>query len=71
MLIGKFEGVVEVMGCIGGLIYLLEVICILIIIFLDFKEKLGIVMVIVKYYMMEIVCIILNDVMDIYFGCVI
>ncbi len=68
MSIGKFEGVAEAMGRIGGLTYLLEATCTLTTTSLDLKEKPGIVTAIAKYHMTEIARTILNDAMDIHSG---
>ncbi|ENJ6168240.1 acyl-CoA dehydrogenase [Vibrio cholerae] len=68
MSIGKFEGVAEAMGRIGGLTYLLEATRTLTTTSLDLKEKPGIVTAIAKYHMTEIARTILNDAMDIHSG---
>lgn len=68
MSIGKFEGVAEAMGRIGGLTYLLEATRTLTTTSLDMKEKPGIVTAIAKYHMTEIARDILNDSMDIHAG---
>ncbi|MBY7955356.1 acyl-CoA dehydrogenase [Vibrio fluvialis] len=68
MSIGKFEGVAEAMGRIGGLTYLLEATRTLTTTSLDLKEKPGIVTAIAKYHMTEIARTILNDSMDIHSG---
>ncbi len=68
MPIGKFEGVAEALGRIGGLTYLLEATRTLTTTSLDLKEKPGIVTAIAKYHMTEIARTILNDSMDIHSG---
>jgi len=68
MSIGKFEGVAEALGRIGGLTYLLEATRTLTTTALDLKEKPGIVTAIAKYHMTEIARTILNDSMDIHSG---
>ena len=68
MSIGKFEGVAEAMGRIGGLTYLLEATRTLTTTSLDMKEKPGIVTAIAKYHMTEIARTILNDSFDIHAG---
>ncbi|WP_428773158.1 acyl-CoA dehydrogenase [Vibrio sp.] len=68
MSIGKFEGVAEALGRIGGLTYLLEATRTLTTTSLDMKEKPGIVTAIAKYHMTEIARTILNDSMDIHSG---
>ena len=68
MPIGKFEGVEEALGRIGGLTYLLEATRTLTTTSLDMKEKPGIVTAIAKYHMTEIGRSILNDAMDIHAG---
>ncbi|NVD06351.1 acyl-CoA dehydrogenase [Vibrio sp. JPW-9-11-11] len=68
MSIGKFEGVAEALGRIGGMTYLLEATRTLTTTSLDLKEKPGIVTAIAKYHMTEIARSILNDSMDIHSG---
>lgn len=68
MSIGKFEGVAESLGRIGGLTYLLEATRTLTTTSLDLKEKPGIVTAIAKYHMTEMARTILNDSMDIHSG---
>ncbi|GLT19299.1 acyl-CoA dehydrogenase [Vibrio zhanjiangensis] len=68
MSIGKFEGVAEALGRIGGLTYLLEASRTLTTTSLDLKEKPGIVTAIAKYHMTEMARTILNDSMDIHAG---
>ncbi|KHA60450.1 acyl-CoA dehydrogenase [Vibrio variabilis] len=68
MSIGKFEGVAESLGRIGGLTYLLEASRTLTTTSLDLKEKPGIVTAIAKYHMTEMARTILNDSMDIHSG---
>lgn len=68
MSIGKFEGVAEAMGRIGGLTYLLEATRTLTTTSLDLKERPGIITAISKYHMTEIARTILNDAMDIHAG---
>lgn len=68
MSIGKFEGVAEALGRIGGLTYLLEASRTLTTTSLDLKEKPGIVTAIAKYHMTEIARKILDDSMDIHSG---
>ncbi len=68
MSIGKFEGVAEALGRIGGMTYLLEATRTLTTTALDMKEKPGIVTAIAKYHMTEIARGILNDAMDIHSG---
>ncbi|HFQ5324947.1 TPA: acyl-CoA dehydrogenase [Vibrio vulnificus] len=68
MSIGKFEGVAEAMGRIGGLTYLLEATRTLTTTSLDLKEKPGIVTAIAKYHMTEMARTILDDSMDIHSG---
>lgn len=68
MSIGKFEGVAQAMGRIGGLTYLLESTRTLTTTALDLKEKPGIVTAIAKYHMTEMARTILNDSMDIHSG---
>jgi alkylation response protein AidB-like acyl-CoA dehydrogenase len=66
--IGKFEGVAEAMGRIGGLGYLLEASRTLTTTSLDMGEKPGIVTAIAKYHMTEMARTVLNDSMDIHSG---
>jgi acyl-CoA dehydrogenase len=66
--IGRFEGVAEGLGRIGGLTYLLEASRTLTTTALDSGEKPGIVTAIAKYHMTEIARTILNDSMDIHAG---
>ncbi|WED22992.1 acyl-CoA dehydrogenase [Vibrio sp. JC009] len=66
--IGKFEGVAEALGRIGGFTYLLEATRTLTTTALDLKEKPGIVTAIAKYHMTEMARQILNDSMDIHAG---
>ncbi|MDF2185870.1 acyl-CoA dehydrogenase [Grimontia hollisae] len=68
MHIGKFEGVGEAMGRIGGYTYMLEAARTLTTTSLDMKEKPGIVTAIAKYHMTELARTILNDSMDIHAG---
>ncbi len=68
MSIGKFEGVAEAMGRIGGLTYLLEASRTLTTTSLDMGEKPGIVTAIAKYHMTEMSRTILNDSMDVHAG---
>ncbi|MGF1777137.1 acyl-CoA dehydrogenase [Vibrio nomapromontoriensis] len=68
MSIGKFEGVAEAMGRIGGMTYLLEANRTLTTTSLDMGETPGIVTAIAKYHMTEISRTILNDSMDIHAG---
>ncbi|MDR9829299.1 acyl-CoA dehydrogenase [Vibrio sp. FNV 38] len=68
MSIGKFEGVAESLGRIGGLTYLLEASRTMTTTALDLKEKPGIVTAIAKYHMTELARTILNDSMDIHSG---
>ncbi|BDR13856.1 acyl-CoA dehydrogenase [Vibrio sp. STUT-A11] len=68
MSIGKFEGVAEAMGRIGGLTYLLEATRTLTTTSLDMKEKPGIVTAIAKYHMTEMARTLLNDSFDIHAG---
>ncbi|WP_234493902.1 acyl-CoA dehydrogenase [Vibrio maritimus] len=68
MSIGKFEGVAEAMGRIGGLTYLLEATRTLTTTSLDMGEKPGIVTAIAKYHMTEMARTILNDSMDVHAG---
>ncbi|MCL9775801.1 acyl-CoA dehydrogenase [Vibrio methylphosphonaticus] len=68
MSIGKFEGVAEAMGRIGGLTYLLEATRTMTTTSLDMGEKPGIVTAIAKYHMTEMARTILNDSMDIHAG---
>lgn len=66
--IGRFEGVAEALGRIGGLTYLLEAARTLTTTALDVGEKPSIVTAISKYHMTEISRTILNDAMDIHAG---
>lgn len=66
--IGKFEGVAQAMGRIGGFTYALEAGRTLTTTALDLKEKPGIVTAIAKYHMTEMARCILNDSMDIHAG---
>ncbi|GLO60799.1 acyl-CoA dehydrogenase [Vibrio sp. MACH09] len=66
--IGKFEGVAEALGRIGGLSYLLEATRTLTTTSLDLKEKPGIVTAIAKYHMTEMARTVLDDSMDIHAG---
>ncbi|MDV7104275.1 acyl-CoA dehydrogenase [Vibrio sp. TH_r3] len=66
--IGKFEGVAEAMGRIGGLTYMLEATRTLTTTSLDLKERPGIVTAIAKYHMTEMARTLLNDSMDIHAG---
>jgi len=66
--IGKFEGVAEAMGRIGGLTYMLEATRTLTTTSLDLKEKPGIVTAIAKYHMTEVARKLLDDSMDIHAG---
>lgn len=68
MSIGKFEGVAEALGRIGGLTYLLEASRTMTTTALDLKEKPGIITAIAKYHMTEMARTILNDSMDIHSG---
>ncbi|CAH0526058.1 acyl-CoA dehydrogenase [Vibrio hippocampi] len=68
MSIGKFEGVSEALGRIGGLTYLLEATRTLTTTALDMGEKPGIVTAIAKYHMTEMARTVLNDSMDIHAG---
>ncbi|USD64160.1 acyl-CoA dehydrogenase [Vibrio sp. SCSIO 43136] len=68
MSIGKFEGVAEAMGRIGGMTYLLEAARTFTTTSLDMKEKPGIVTAIAKYHMTELARTLLNDSMDIHAG---
>ena len=68
MSIGRFEGVAEALGRIGGLTYLLEATRTLTTTALDLKEKPGIVTAMAKYHMTEIARLILNDSMDVHSG---
>jgi alkylation response protein AidB-like acyl-CoA dehydrogenase len=68
MSIGKFEGVSEALGRIGGLTYLLEATRTLTTTSLDMKEKPGIVTAIAKYHMTEMARQVLDDSMDIHAG---
>lgn len=68
MSIGKFEGVGEALGRIGGLTYLLEASRTLTTTALDSGEKPGIITAIAKYHMTEMARTILNDSMDIHSG---
>ncbi|WP_217511061.1 acyl-CoA dehydrogenase [Vibrio metschnikovii] len=68
MSIGKFEGVAEALGRIGGLTYLLEATRTLTTTSLDMKERPGIITAIAKYHMTEMARTILNDSMDIHSG---
>ncbi|SKA47743.1 acyl-CoA dehydrogenase [Enterovibrio nigricans] len=68
MNIGKFEGVAEAMGRIGGYTYMLEAARTLTTTSLDMNEKPGIVTAIAKYHMTELARTILNDAMDIHAG---
>ncbi|MEZ9900600.1 acyl-CoA dehydrogenase [Vibrio breoganii] len=66
--IGRFEGVAESLGRIGGLTYLLEASRTLTTTALDSGEKPGIVTAIAKYHMTEMARTILDDSMDIHSG---
>ncbi|UJF17635.1 acyl-CoA dehydrogenase [Vibrio sp. SS-MA-C1-2] len=66
--IGRFEGVAQPLGRIGGLTYLLESARTLTTTALDMGEKPGIVTAIAKYHMTELGRTILNDAMDIHGG---
>ncbi|CAM2835776.1 acyl-CoA dehydrogenase [Vibrio rarus] len=66
--IGRFEGVAESLGRIGGLTYLLEASRTLTTTALDSGEKPGIVTAIAKYHMTEMGRTVLNDAMDIHSG---
>ncbi|MGL5369412.1 MAG: acyl-CoA dehydrogenase domain-containing protein, partial [Plesiomonas shigelloides] len=66
--IGRFEGVAEAMGRIGGLTYLLEAARTFTTTALDTGETPGIVTAIAKYHMTEIGRQLLNDSMDIHAG---
>ncbi|PML75616.1 acyl-CoA dehydrogenase [Enterovibrio norvegicus] len=68
MNIGKFEGVAEALGRIGGYTYMLEAARTLTTTSLDMHEKPGIVTAIAKYHMTELARTILNDSMDIHSG---
>ncbi|MGR5266446.1 acyl-CoA dehydrogenase [Vibrio astriarenae] len=68
MSIGKFEGVAESLGRIGGLTYLLEASRTMTTTALDLNEKPGIITAIAKYHMTEMARTILNDSMDIHSG---
>ncbi|HAS61797.1 MAG TPA: acyl-CoA dehydrogenase, partial [Vibrio sp.] len=68
MSIGKFEGVAEALGRIGGYTYLLEATRTLTTTSLDLGETPGIVTAIAKYHMTEMARTILNDSMDIHAG---
>ena len=66
--IGRFEGVGEALGRIGGLTYLLEATRTLTTTALDSGEKPGVVTAIAKYHMTEMGRTILADAMDIHAG---
>ncbi|MGL5186945.1 MAG: acyl-CoA dehydrogenase, partial [Plesiomonas shigelloides] len=66
--IGRFEGVAEAMGRIGGLTYLLEAARTFTTTALDTGETPGIVTAIAKYHMTEIGRQLLNDSMDSHAG---
>ena len=66
--IGRFEGVGEALGRIGGLTYLLEATRTLTTTALDSDEKPGVVTAIAKYHMTEMGRTILADAMDIHAG---
>jgi alkylation response protein AidB-like acyl-CoA dehydrogenase len=66
--IGKFEGVAEAMGRIGGLTYMLEATRTLTTTSLDLKEKPGIITAIAKYHMTEMARKLIDDSMDIHAG---
>lgn len=68
MSIGRFEGVGQALGRIGGYTYMLEAARTLTTTSLDLKEKPGIVTAIAKYHMTEMGRTILNDSMDIHAG---
>lgn len=68
MSIGKFEGVAEALGRIGGLNYLLEATRTLTTTALDQGQKPGIVTAIAKYHMTEISRTLINDSFDIHGG---
>ncbi|MGR5177259.1 acyl-CoA dehydrogenase [Vibrio mediterranei] len=68
MSIGKFEGVAEALGRIGGLNYLLEATRTLTTTALDQGQKPGIVTAIAKYHMTEIARTLINDSFDIHGG---
>ena len=66
--IGKFEGVAQALGRIGGLSYLLEATRTLTTTALDLGEKPSVVTAIAKYHMTEMGRTILADAMDIHAG---
>jgi hypothetical protein len=68
MSIGKFEGVAEALGRIGGLNYLLEASRTLTTTALDQGQKPGIVTAIAKYHMTEIARTLINDSFDVHGG---
>ncbi|MCJ2376482.1 acyl-CoA dehydrogenase [Vibrio sp. ZSDZ34] len=68
MSIGKFEGVAEALGRIGGLNYLLEATRTLTTTALDQGQKPGIVTAIAKYHMTEIARTLINDSFDVHGG---
>ena len=68
MPIGKFEGVAQALGRIGGYTYMLEAARGLTTTALDMKEQPGVVTAIAKYHMTELARKVLNDAMDIHAG---
>ncbi|SIN92033.1 acyl-CoA dehydrogenase [Salinivibrio sp. ES.052] len=68
MHIGRFEGVAEALGRMGGLNYLIESTRTLTTTALDQGEKPAIITAISKYHMTEIARTILNDSMDVHAG---
>lgn len=66
--IGKFEGVAEALGRIGGYTYMLEAARLLTTTSLDMKEKPAVVTAISKYHMTELARGVLNDAMDVHAG---
>lgn len=68
ILIGYMEGVEEMFVCIGGNVYMMDVVICLFIVGVDLGEKFFVILVICKYYLIECFCIVVNDVMDVYGG---
>ena len=66
--IGRFEGVAESLGRIGGLTYLLEATRTLTTTGLDLGENPGVVTAIAKYHMTELGRLILTNAMDVHAG---
>ncbi|MBN7828136.1 acyl-CoA dehydrogenase family protein, partial [Bowmanella dokdonensis] len=66
--IGKFEGIQEAMGRIGGLTYTLEAMRTMTAGAIDLGESPSVVTAIAKYHMTEMSREVINDAMDVHAG---